>query len=70
MSLQEILHYRFLGNNVGAYLTCLVLLLFGYLFKTLLSRLLSKLVFRFIRKRAEGVSEEQFQALLIQPYPL
>lgn len=67
MTLQEILHYRFLGNNVAAYLWCAGILLFGYAFKTLLSRLLSKLVFRFIRKRTEGVSEAQFQALLIQP---
>lgn len=67
MTLQEILRFRFLGNNVGAYLTCLGILLFGYAFKTLLSRLLSKLVYRFIRKRTEGVSELQFQALLIQP---
>jgi len=67
MTLQEILHLRFLGNNVAAYLTCAGILLFGYVFKTLLSQLLSKLVFRFIRKRAEGVGEAQFQALLIQP---
>jgi MscS family membrane protein len=67
MTLTEILHYRFLGNNVAAYLWCVGILLFGYAFKTLLSRLLSKLVFRFIRKRTEGVSEAQFQALLIQP---
>jgi MscS family membrane protein len=67
MNLQEILNLRFLGNNVGAYLTCAGILLFGYVFKTLLSRLLSKLVYRFIRKRTEGVSEAQFQELLIQP---
>ncbi|WP_167852100.1 mechanosensitive ion channel family protein [Hymenobacter elongatus] len=67
MTLHEILNLRFLGNNVGAYLTCAGILLFGYLFKTLLSKLLSKLVFRFIRQRTEGVSEAQFQALLIQP---
>ncbi|UOQ73445.1 mechanosensitive ion channel family protein [Hymenobacter cellulosilyticus] len=67
MTLTEILHLRFLGNNVGAYLTCVGILLFGYLFKTLLSRLLSRLVFRFIRQKTEGVSETQFQALLIQP---
>ncbi|TGE05615.1 mechanosensitive ion channel family protein [Hymenobacter fodinae] len=67
MNLQEFLNLRILGNNVGAYLTCVGILLFGYVFKTLLSRLLSKLVFRFIRKRTEGVSEAQFQALLIQP---
>ncbi|TGD78575.1 mechanosensitive ion channel family protein [Hymenobacter wooponensis] len=67
MNLQEILNLRFLGNNVGAYLTCAGILLFGYVFKTLLSRLLSKLVYRFIRKRTEGVSEAKFQELLIQP---
>lgn len=67
MTLQEVLHYRFLGNNVAAYLWCAGILLFGYLFKTLISKLLSKLLFRFIRKRTEGVSEKQFQALLIQP---
>ncbi|PJJ48423.1 mechanosensitive ion channel family protein [Hymenobacter chitinivorans] len=67
MSVTEILNLRFLGNNVGAYLTCVGILLFGYLFKTLLSKLLSRLVFRFIRRKTEGVSETQFQALLIQP---
>ncbi|SHJ34256.1 MscS family membrane protein [Hymenobacter daecheongensis DSM 21074] len=67
MTLQEILHLRFLGNDVAAYLTCAGILLFGYAFKTLLSKLLSKLAFRFIRKQTEGVSEAQFQALLIQP---
>ncbi|MBD2713584.1 mechanosensitive ion channel family protein [Microvirga sp. STR05] len=67
MTLQEILHFRFLGNNVAAYLTCAGILVFGYLFKSLLSKLLSRLVFRFIRKRTEGVSEAQFQALLIDP---
>ncbi|HLK96873.1 MAG TPA: hypothetical protein VK364_03810, partial [Hymenobacter sp.] len=70
MNIQAILHYRFLGNEVVAYLTCLGILLFGYVFKTLLSKLLSRLVFRFIRKQTEGVSEAQFQALLIQPVSL
>ncbi|MBG8554464.1 mechanosensitive ion channel family protein [Hymenobacter guriensis] len=67
MTFQEILRIQFLGNDIAAYLWCAGILLFGYLFKTLLSRLLSKLVFRAIRKRTEGVSEQQFQALLIQP---
>ncbi|WBA41259.1 mechanosensitive ion channel family protein [Hymenobacter canadensis] len=67
MTLTEILHYRFLGNNVAAYLWCVGILLFGYAFKTLLSRLVSRVVFRFIRQKTEGVSEAQFQALLIRP---
>jgi MscS family membrane protein len=70
MNIQEFLHYRFLGNDVAAYLTCLGILLLGYACKTLLSKLLSRLVFRFIRKQTEGVSEAQFQALLIQPVSL
>jgi MscS family membrane protein len=67
MTLHDFLNYRFLGNNVGAYLTCLGILLFGYAFKTLLSRLVSRVAFRFIRRKTEGVSEGQFQALLIRP---
>ncbi|MBC6700561.1 mechanosensitive ion channel family protein [Hymenobacter puniceus] len=67
MTLTEILHYRFLGNNVAAYLWCVGILLFGYAFKTLLSRWVSRLAFRFIRRKTEGVSEAQFQALLIRP---
>lgn len=67
MTIQQFLHLRFLGNNVAAYLLCIFILLFGYAFRSLMSKLLSKLVFRFIRKRTEGVSEAQFQALLIQP---
>jgi MscS family membrane protein len=67
MNFADFLHLRFLGNDVLAYLTCLGILLFGYIFKTLLSRFLSRLVFRFLRKKTEDVTEEQFQALLITP---
>jgi len=67
MNLHEFLNSRFLGNNMLAYLTCLGIVLFGYVFKTLLSRLLSRLAFRFLRNRTEGVTEAQFQELLITP---
>ncbi|MBC8082555.1 MAG: mechanosensitive ion channel family protein [Hymenobacter sp.] len=67
MTLDELLHQRFLGNDVAAYLWCAGILLFGFTFKTLLSRLLSRVLFRFMRTQTEGVSEQQFQALLIQP---
>ncbi|GGF03756.1 mechanosensitive ion channel family protein [Hymenobacter cavernae] len=70
MTLQQFLNLRFLGNNVLAYLTCLGIVLFGFAFKTLLSRLLSRLAFRFLRNSTEGVTEEQFQALLIKPVAL
>lgn len=67
MTVNEFLQYRFLGNNIGTYLVCAAILLVGYVFKTLLSRLLSRLLFRFLRKQTQGVSEKQFQALLIKP---
>ncbi|MCC2545820.1 mechanosensitive ion channel family protein [Hymenobacter sp. BT175] len=67
MTFNEFLHQRFLGNDVLAYLTCALILLLGYGFKTLLSRLLSHLLFKFIGEKTEGVSEAQFEALLVKP---
>jgi MscS family membrane protein len=67
MTFNEFLNQRFLGNNVEAYLWCVGILLFGFAFKTLLSKLVSKLLFRFIRTKTEGVGEQHFQDLLIQP---
>ncbi|MBC6612370.1 mechanosensitive ion channel family protein [Hymenobacter sp. BT507] len=70
MTLSEILHYRFLGNDVQTYLIALAILLFGLLFKNLMSRLLTKLLYRFVRGKSEGVTEDQFHELLIQPVSL
>ncbi|SMB81905.1 MscS Mechanosensitive ion channel [Hymenobacter roseosalivarius DSM 11622] len=67
MTVNQFLQYRFFGNNIGTYLVCGAILLVGYAFKTLLSRFLSHLLFRFLRKQTEDVSERQFQALLIKP---
>ncbi len=67
MTVNEFIQYRFFGNTIGTYLVCGAILLVGYAFKTLLSRLLSRLLFRFLRKQTEDVSERQFQGLLIQP---
>ena len=67
MTLTDILHYRFLNNTVQAYLICVGILLFGLIFKNLLSRLLTKLLYRFVRDKTEGVTEAQFHELLIQP---
>ena len=67
MTLTDILHYRFLNNTVQSYLICVGILLFGLIFKNLLSRLLTKLLYRFVRNKTEGVTETQFHELLIQP---
>jgi len=70
MTLNEILDYRFLGNDVRAYLICVAILLFGLVFKNLMSRLLTKLLYRFVRNKTEGVTEEKLHELLIQPISL
>lgn len=67
MTFNELLHYRFLGNDVQTYLICIGILLFGLIFKNLVSRLLTRLLYRFVRDKAEGVTEGQFHELLIQP---
>ncbi|WP_165699332.1 mechanosensitive ion channel family protein [Hymenobacter jejuensis] len=67
MNFNDILHQRFLGNDVQAYLLCAVILLLGYGFKNLVSRLLTKLLFRFVSQKSEGVNVAEFSALLMQP---
>ncbi|NVO32217.1 mechanosensitive ion channel family protein [Hymenobacter lapidiphilus] len=67
MSLSEILHYHLLGIEVQEYLTAAAILLAGFVFKNLVSRLLTKVLFRFFKKVGEGVTEQQFHELLIKP---
>ena len=67
MALSEILHYHFFGIEVQEYLTAAAILLAGFVFKNLVSRLLSKVLFRFFERVGEGVTERQFHELLIKP---
>ncbi|MFD2785666.1 mechanosensitive ion channel family protein [Hymenobacter rubripertinctus] len=68
MSVQEILHYRFLSVEVQEYLIAAVILLAGLVLKNLVSRLLTKVLFRFFKAKVdEDVTEAQFHQLLIKP---
>lgn len=59
--------YEILGNTLSQYLFAALIILAGGVFRRLLSRLLSKLLFSLTRRYAAGVSEEELHDLLIQP---
>ena len=67
MTFSELMDYQLLGIDVQQYLIATGILLAGFALKNLVSRLLSKLLFRFFKKVGEGVTEHQFHDLLIRP---
>ena len=67
MNTQEILRQEFLGNTVASYLLFGGIMLFGYLFKTALSKLLTDLLFGLAKRYTGEVSKEEFKRLLVTP---
>ncbi|TPE42733.1 mechanosensitive ion channel family protein [Pontibacter mangrovi] len=61
------LRQEFLGNTVGEYLLTAAILLFGYIFKTLFSRLISGLVYKLGNRFWQEADLAEFRRLLIQP---
>ncbi|AOM76579.1 mechanosensitive ion channel family protein [Pedobacter steynii] len=57
----------FWGNTIRGYCLFAGILLFGVLFKKIISRLLSLLLFRLFKKFASAVKDDTFVALLLQP---
>lgn len=64
---REILQYEFLGNTVSEYLLALGILLFGFIFKTVLSRLLSSIMYRLVKRFSKEDYLPEFRRLLLQP---
>lgn len=64
---RDLLQYEFLNNSVANYLWFVGILLFGLLFKTLLSRLLTNILFRILKKFSNPENLPAFRRLLIQP---
>ena len=64
------LNHDILGNTLGQYLIAALIILVGGVFRRLLSRLLSKLLFSLTKRYTAGVSEEELHQLLIQPLSL
>ncbi|GAA4379380.1 mechanosensitive ion channel family protein [Hymenobacter koreensis] len=67
MNTKELLNQQFFGNTVGQYMLCGIVLLVGFFLRRLLSRIVSKLIYRLTKKYTAGVSEQQLSALLIKP---
>lgn len=66
-SWREILKLEFLGNTVSNYLWFAGILLFGFVFKTLLSRLLSLVLYKIVKRFFHEDNLPEFRRLLIQP---
>ena len=67
MTYPAFLSHELLGNTLAQYLIAALIILVGGIFRRLLSRLLSKLLFALTKRYTAGVSEEELRALLIQP---
>lgn len=67
MDLRTFLRTEFLNNTIENYFWFVGILLFGYLFKTLLSKLVSEVMFRLLKKYSQDVTKFDFKRLLIQP---
>lgn len=57
----------FWGNTVKNYTFLVGIILFGLLFKRIISRLLSLLLFRLFKKFATDIKDDKFVSLLLQP---
>lgn len=64
---KEILYYKFLGNTVANYLWFAGILLFGFIFKTVLSKLLSTVMYKLVKRFSHEDNLPEFRRLLIQP---
>ncbi len=66
-SLNDFLRQEYFGNTVANYLWFVGILLFGLIFKTLLSRLLSSILFKLVNKFSKEEHLPAFRRLLIKP---
>lgn len=63
----ELFEQVFWGNTIKAYCIFGVIILLGFLFKRIVSRFLSHLLFRLFKKFADEVQVDTFIALLLKP---
>ncbi len=57
----------FWGNTIKQYIIVAAIILIGLLFKRIVSRILSQLIFKLFKKFADQVNSETFIALLLKP---
>src|SRR5215212_5948455 len=66
----EFLNREFLGNSVRQFLIAGGIILLGIIFRKFVSKILSRLLFKFVKRYSKGVGVEQFVALLTRPFAL
>ncbi|GAB3827185.1 mechanosensitive ion channel family protein [Hymenobacter jeollabukensis] len=67
MKIQQVLNQHFFGNTLGQYMVSGIILLLGFGLRRLLSRIVSKVFYRVIKRYTAGVTEQELNDLLIQP---
>jgi len=67
---EEFLNREFLGNSVRQYFIAGGIILLGIIFRRLVSKLLSRILFKLFQRYSKGVSVEKFVALLTRPFSL
>jgi len=65
---QDFFKQVFWGNTLQAYFMFALIILLGLIFKKIVSRFLSQLVFKLFKKFAEEIRFEAFVALLLKPF--
>src|SRR4051794_14200521 len=65
---QEFFKQVFWGNTLQAYYMFAGIILLGLIFKRIVSRFLSRLLFKLFKKFADEVRIETFVALLLKPF--
>ena len=70
MTLREILALEFLGNTVADYSWLLGAMLFAFIFQKYISRYLSNVLYRSVRKYVEEISREELFNLIYKPLRL
>lgn len=70
MTLREILAFEFLGNTVADYSWLLGAMLFAFIFQKYISRYLSNVFYRSVRKYVEEISREELFHLIYKPLRL
>ena len=67
MDWNKILYQTYFGNTLGDYLWSIGIILAGLIFKKLISKFLSKLIYKAFKKYSTGVDVSAFNDLLIKP---
>ncbi|MCO4292738.1 mechanosensitive ion channel family protein [Solitalea sp. MAHUQ-68] len=70
MILVQLLERVYWGNSLNNYIWCAGILFFGLLFKRIISKFLSRLIFRLFERFAGGDTAVKFVELLVRPIEL